>query len=135
MLRVSTSLKFTRFVRRPTLKAVANDDREGIALAALAKLYSAAGRRDSAAKCYEAMLANRSADRDVRSLYLLLVVPWCPSLWPVCLPSDGSSALLLVLTRGGMFVGFRVFEDKLDSWSIMMRRRWGTCCIRPPPEI
>lgn len=46
---------------------MANDDREGIALAQLAKLYSAAGRKESAAKCYETMLANRSADGDVRS--------------------------------------------------------------------
>ena len=53
------------FCRRK-IKAVANDDREGIALASLAKLYSAAGRRDSAAKCYETMLDNRPADGDVR---------------------------------------------------------------------
>lgn len=46
---------------------MANDDREGIALAQLAKLYKAAGRKESAAKCYETMLANRSADGDVSS--------------------------------------------------------------------
>lgn len=62
------------------VKAVANDDREGIALASLAKLYSAAGRRDSAAKCYETMLANRSADGDVRILRILVDVTPPPSL-------------------------------------------------------
>lgn len=59
---------------------MANDDREGIALAQLAKLYKAAGRKESAAKCYETMLANRSADGDVRSKqYLLVLVCGPPS--------------------------------------------------------
>ena len=44
---------------------MANDDREGISLARLANLYTAEGRKDSAAKCYETMLRRASLDGDV----------------------------------------------------------------------
>lgn len=45
---------------------MANNDREGTSLARLAKLYSADGRMDAAAKCYETMLASSCTKRDVR---------------------------------------------------------------------
>lgn len=44
---------------------MANDDQEGVALERLAKLYSAEGRDDETAKCYETMLNKTPGNRDV----------------------------------------------------------------------